>query len=176
MVSLKAGKISRDTPLSQVMARNVITLQIDERTSQVDTLMKAYPIHHIPVMKGRVLKGLISQGDLFRNMLSTHFYDSEKEQHSFLDNFLALTNLMTEDPITLGEENTLGEALDAMLEYRVGCIPIVDSSNELQGIVTTSDLLRMFKQVLPKKSPGERPALAKPGIRNGQPATSRAGN
>ena len=172
MAALKAGSISRETPLSQVMARNVIALQLHDRASMVDTLMKAHPIHHIPVMDGKVLKGLISQGDLFRNMLSPHFYDSEKEQHSFLDSFLAIPSLMTEDPITLGPDNTLGEALDLVLEYRVGCIPIVDESNELLGILTTSDLLRLFRQVLPKT--GSAPARPRAGQNSNKEQAAQA--
>ena len=172
MTALRTAQISRETPLSLVMARNVISLQINDRASLVDTLMKAHPIHHVPVLEGQVLKGLISQGDLFRNMLSPHFYESDKEQHAFLDNFLGIPELMTADPLTLGPENTLGEALDMMLEFRVGCLPIVNETNVLLGIVTTADLLRLFRQILPKKSQ----AMPHPGLKREEESRVPAGH
>jgi CBS-domain-containing membrane protein len=145
MVDLQAKNIGRDTPLSDIMIREVITIQIDDKSSVVDTLMKLNPIHHLPVLEGKVLRGLISQRDLYRNMLSGAFYDSEVEQHSFLDNFTDIPSIMTRDPITLSPEQTLGEALHLVLEYRIGCLPLVNDRNEMQGIVTDSDLLRLFR-------------------------------
>ncbi len=145
MVDLQAKNIGRDTPLSDIMIREVITIQIDDKSSVVDTLMKLNPIHHLPVLEGKVLRGLISQRDLYRNMLSGAFFDSEEEQHSFLDNFTDIPSIMTRDPITLSPEQTLGEALHLVLEYRIGCLPLVNDRNEMQGIVTDSDLLRLFR-------------------------------
>jgi CBS domain-containing protein len=136
--------ITRDTPLSRIMVRNVITVQLDDPTSTVDTLMKLHPIHHVPVLQDKVLVGLISQRDLYRTMLSTLYYDSEQEQHSFLDNFTEIAGIMTADPLTLTPQQTLGEALDLVLEYRIGCIPVVNEQHELLGILTDSDLLRLF--------------------------------
>lgn len=140
--------ITKDTPLSKVMSRNMITLQLDDRTSLVDILMKHNPIHHLPVLQGKVLKGLVTQRDLYRNMLSTYFYESEKEQHEFLDTFTDLSSLMTKDPLTLTPDQTVGEALHLVLEYRVGCVPIVNEKNEIQGMITDSDLLRLFWKML----------------------------
>ena len=44
------------------------------------------------------------------------------------------------DPVTLRVDATVGEALQIMAEYKIGGIPIVNSSNELQGILTNRDL------------------------------------
>ncbi|MGB0849638.1 MAG: IMP dehydrogenase [Bacteroidia bacterium] len=47
---------------------------------------------------------------------------------------------MIKDPITLGKDNTLGNALNVMKENRIGGIPITDDSNTLIGIITNRDL------------------------------------
>lgn len=44
------------------------------------------------------------------------------------------------DPITLGPEATIGEALRLMKENRIGGIPIVDAGQKLVGILTNRDL------------------------------------
>jgi len=44
------------------------------------------------------------------------------------------------DPITLGPEASIGEALRIMSENKIGGIPIVDKHNNLAGILTNRDL------------------------------------
>ncbi|MEI6697045.1 MAG: IMP dehydrogenase [Bacteroidota bacterium] len=49
-------------------------------------------------------------------------------------------NGMILDPITLGEEALVSDALILMKEFKIGGIPIINKSNELVGIVTNRDL------------------------------------
>ncbi len=44
------------------------------------------------------------------------------------------------DPITLGPDATVGEALAIMKENKIGGIPIVDANNKLLGLLTNRDL------------------------------------
>lgn len=45
-----------------------------------------------------------------------------------------------QDPLTLGPDDTIAEALRLMKEHRIGGIPIVDAKHKLIGIVTHRDL------------------------------------
>ncbi|PLX18304.1 MAG: IMP dehydrogenase [Salinivirgaceae bacterium] len=49
-------------------------------------------------------------------------------------------NGMIIDPVTILKEATVGDALNLMSEYKIGGIPVVDSSKTLIGIVTNRDL------------------------------------
>lgn len=49
-------------------------------------------------------------------------------------------NGMILDPITLLESALVADALKIMSEYKIGGIPVVDSSNKLVGIITNRDL------------------------------------
>ena len=53
------------------------------------------------------------------------------------------------DPITVDENATIGDALLLMAEYKIGGIPVVNSSKKLIGIVTNRDL--RFEKNLKKK-------------------------
>jgi IMP dehydrogenase len=44
------------------------------------------------------------------------------------------------DPITLNGKSTLGDAAQIMREFKIGGIPVVDSSGKLAGIITNRDL------------------------------------
>jgi IMP dehydrogenase len=47
---------------------------------------------------------------------------------------------MITDPITMGPEKTVGDALDLMAEYRISGIPITTAAGDLVGILTNRDL------------------------------------
>src|SRR5215218_6073474 len=47
---------------------------------------------------------------------------------------------MITDPITMGAEKTVGDALDLMAEYRISGIPITAAGGDLVGILTNRDL------------------------------------
>jgi IMP dehydrogenase len=47
---------------------------------------------------------------------------------------------MIQDPITLTENATIGEALKLMRENKIGGIPIIDKTGKLKGILTNRDL------------------------------------
>lgn len=47
---------------------------------------------------------------------------------------------MIQDPVTLLENQLVGDALKLMAEHRIGGIPVVDESGKLRGIVTNRDL------------------------------------
>jgi IMP dehydrogenase len=47
---------------------------------------------------------------------------------------------MIQDPVTLNENATVGDALEIMREYRIGGIPVIDAEKRLVGIVTNRDL------------------------------------
>ena len=67
-------------------------------------------------------------------------------------------NGMILDPITIGKEGTVGDALNLMKEYKIGGIPVVDANKILVGIVTNRDLRfqenlkRPIKEVMTSKN------------------------
>jgi IMP dehydrogenase len=49
-------------------------------------------------------------------------------------------NVMILDPITIDLNSTVADALNLMMEYKIGGIPVIDRNRVLKGIVTTRDL------------------------------------
>jgi IMP dehydrogenase len=47
---------------------------------------------------------------------------------------------MIQDPVTLHEASTVGDAVKIMREFKIGGIPVVDKNNKLKGIITNRDL------------------------------------
>jgi CBS domain-containing protein len=51
---------------------------------------------------------------------------------------------MTTEPITVSSDDDLEEAVELMIEEKIGGIPVVDEAEGLVGIVTYVDVLRCF--------------------------------
>jgi IMP dehydrogenase len=65
---------------------------------------------------------------------------SVEKQASQVKRVKRAENVMIFDPITIGLEASVGEAMSLMSEYRIGGIPVIDSNGILKGIVTNRDL------------------------------------
>ena len=66
------GKNSRETPVSDIMTREVITVAPQTRTRECMALMSQHKIRHLPLVdKGKVL-GMISIRDIMDDIISDH--------------------------------------------------------------------------------------------------------
>jgi CBS domain-containing protein len=64
------GKASSDTHIKDVMTSNVITVETSHTIEDCMQIMTDKHIRHLPVMKGQHLLGLISIGDVVREMMA----------------------------------------------------------------------------------------------------------
>ena len=65
--------------------------------------------------------------------------------NKYEDNFLAAINepirqIMSRDLIVLSNKDSIEKTIDVMLENQIGAVPIVDSDEQLVGIVTERDI------------------------------------
>ena len=56
-------------------------------------------------------------------------------------------DIMSRDAVTLNAEDTIHEALKLMGENRVSALPVIDGRNRCVGILSTSDLVDMTRDV-----------------------------
>lgn len=60
---------------------------------------------------------------------------------------MKVKDIMTEPVITIGEDTSLQEVAQIMLEHRIGGVPVINASGYLTGIVTESDFTAKEKCV-----------------------------
>jgi CBS domain-containing protein len=68
-VSLK-GKSSKDTPVQDIMTPEPVTVNATDTVSECMRVMTDSRIRHLPVMDGKKMIGLVSIGDLVREIIS----------------------------------------------------------------------------------------------------------
>lgn len=117
-------------PLSTIMTTELITIGPEENLTKAQELLTTRRFHHLPVVEGKKLVGLITTYDLFKLSYSRDEYGSIK-----------VKEVMTSKLATLEPTDHIGTASEIFLAHLFHAIPIV-LAGELKGIVTTHDLLK----------------------------------
>ena len=120
----------RDTPVSVVTTRNLLTLPRKATLQEAVDLCRAERINHLPIAEGGKLLGFLSDRDL------------KAATGRGQDPNTPVGKLIKGEVCTLPEDATLYQAATLMYERVFSGVPIVSGDgSELVGLVTISDLL-----------------------------------
>ena len=125
-----------------VMTKDPLTIAPSETVGEAEELMAENGIRQLPVVENRELVGIITDHDV-RSFLaggSSLLAANEREQSLGTK----VSDLMTTDPLTLEPDDELQNAVELLVEQKVGGVPVVDAKEGLVGIVTYVDVLRCF--------------------------------
>lgn len=134
-------RMKRNDPISHLMSRNVVTVHHGDPISKVRTLARQHGVHHIPVVNGDQLIGIITWSDILRVSFADTFGTDTRAEDATLDHTLTLEQVMKKDPVTLAESGTVREAAEILAKSHFHSLPIVNGG-KLVGIVTSTDLIR----------------------------------
>ena len=126
--------------VKDVMSTAVTVVERNDDLSQVEDLMVAKKLRHVPVLENGEVVAIVSQRDLFKAMMSSTMGYGEKAHKAYLHS-VRVKEMMTYPVVTVGPDIAIGEAAALMLDKGIGCLPVLDGT-QLVGIVTKTDLLR----------------------------------
>ena len=115
----------RATVVSDIMSSPVRTIRASESLGQAHKKMKDHGIAHLAVLDEGQFSGLISD----RDILSA----------SFSEDFVGLH--MSRELLLASRSERITRVASVMVEYHVHCMPVLDDSCYLVGMITTSDIL-----------------------------------
>ena len=124
-----------------VMTTHPISVSPEDSIQQVREIMDEENIRQLPVINKRELIGIITDRDI-RSFLGGRSLSYLEEQEVAMETKVA--TVMTDKPITLSPDDDLREAVELLLEEKVGGIPVMDPYVGLIGIITYVDVLRCF--------------------------------
>lgn len=113
------------------MTTEVITLTPESTLSDAREILLKKRVHHIPVTEGKKLVGMITSWDIFKLGKSAEEYANIK-----------VSDVMTRKLATLDPDSHLGAAAEVLMTHLFHAIPVVNDEHELEGIITTYDLLK----------------------------------
>jgi CBS domain-containing protein len=116
--------------VSGIMSTNLITVGPEDNLQTVKDILINNRIHHVPVVEGKKMVGLITTYDLFKLNVDHKDYPRTK-----------VANVMTKRLAFLEPTDKVGTAAEVFMEHLFHALPVVDKG-ELVGIVTTFDVLK----------------------------------
>jgi len=129
--------------VSDRMRRHFVTIQSEQSFREVEALMRAGRLRHVPVVDGEVFAGVLSHRDLLIDSVAR----LEREvPHALLQQLLerSIAPLVSRRPESIGPQASLAEAAARMSAFGIGCLPVVEAGPlgpRMLGLVTESDLL-----------------------------------
>ena len=126
-----------------IMTTDVLSVLPEQTMDQVADLFKMHDLHHIPVVDDGKVVGIISTTDL--NKVMHHFTlfkvrNTDSVNKSVLRSLL-VKEVMTKPVATIHPETQLMTVAAIFRENLFHALPVVDSNDELVGIVTPFDLV-----------------------------------
>ena len=137
-----------DRVIREIMKREVVTIAAGERLSTVEDIMTLGGVRHIPVMRGGILVGVVTERDLLRTSLSQLNEYGDDARRAFLSG-VEIERVMSAPPVTIGPAESVEAAARIMAERKIGCLPVLDEEDHFVGLVTETDLLRHFAGLPP---------------------------
>jgi CBS domain-containing protein len=116
----------------------------DMSVTEAAEIMEKGGFRHLPVVENGKITGVISERDLKQALILTD--DSMG---------LLVQDVMVRDPYIVSEGTSLSEVAGVMAEMKYGCAIVVDSEKRAIGIFTTTDGMRILKNLLERGDPGE---------------------
>jgi CBS domain-containing membrane protein len=133
--------------VADLMSTDLVTLTEDETLDHAQRCMARGRIRHLPVVRQGRLVGLITHRDLLAASFSIFAEVERNEQRRIFDT-IRVVEAMHRDVVTVSPDLKAAQAARILLENKYGCLPVVDAENNLVGIVTEADFLRLTVRLL----------------------------
>lgn len=129
------------------MTKHPLSVTSDATIQQADRIMKKHKFHRMLVVDNGKLVGYFSDRDIMRVAPSPATTLSKFEIRSLLDK-ISVRDIMHEKVITVNEGATIEEAALIMYNNKVGGLPVISDVGALVGIITATDILKTFIEVM----------------------------
>lgn len=137
--------------MADVMTRTVVVVHVSAPFKDVIRRMQEFRVSALPVVDDDDrLVGLVSEADLILKEdpeleEAAHLFEGRQRRHDREKAAgLVARELMTAPVVTVSPEATLGEAARLMHRKGVKRLPVVDGAGRVHGILSRSDLLKVF--------------------------------
>jgi CBS domain-containing protein len=116
--------------VGQVMSRNVVAVPVDATIAEAAELMKMHDIGFLPVVAGDILVGVLTDRDLVIRGIC-------ERANPYLT---PVRSMMSSSPVWCYEDDVLTDAADILADNRVRRLVVVDTNNNLVGLLSMDDL------------------------------------
>lgn len=135
--------------IETLMTPDPMALHADRTVREALELLEMAHVRHLPVIEGGTVVGMLSDRDVrpWRQAL-WDMYKGEGTETARAALAQPISKLMRTDVLFLRPDAEVIEAIDTMIEFRIGAMPVLDGDQQLVGIVSYIDLLEWLRSLL----------------------------
>ena len=134
--------------VKDLMRTNVVTLHSSDMLSVAEDIMTMGRIRHLPVVDAKNhVTGIVTQRDLYKAAISSVLEFDRAKEHEWLGK-VRVGDVMTKEVTLIAAEAGVVEAVDKMVTAKIGCLPVADEDGKLVGLLTETDCLRCFRDLI----------------------------
>lgn len=152
--------------IRDVMTKAPVTVTEETSVTEAKAIMSKNNFSKLPVMdKSKRLVGIITKNDI-QKASPSDATTLDMFELGYVLSKLTVGKFMTKKVITIQETEVIEEAARIMVDNNIGCIPVMED-DVLVGIVTESDLFRLFTEIFGARNSGVRALISlqdKPGM------------
>jgi CBS domain-containing protein len=148
-VEFKSHIVQQEGEIMAIATQDVISVPPTQSIIGAVEIMTKCGFRRLPVTDAgtKKLRGIITSGDVINFMGGGDKYKLVQIRHG--GNLLAAVNesvrtIMTQQITTLAHDSRIRDAVDIIVQKKIGGLPIVDDDGVLNGIVTERDVLRVL--------------------------------
>ncbi|MBI3089951.1 MAG: CBS domain-containing protein [Candidatus Tectomicrobia bacterium] len=140
------------------MTRDPITINSSTLLVDAQKLMKDNGFRRLPVVDNGKLVGIVTLSDIREAAPSQATSLSIHELHYLLSK-LKITEVMTRTLVTIDANAAVEDAGLLMNRKKIGALPVMEH-DRLVGIITITDIIKVFEEALGYGTPGVRYTIA----------------
>lgn len=129
--------------IEAIMSTNLITVTPSATLAEARSLMHDHRIHHVPVVEGDELVGLITLTNVLA-ATDSFLRDDSSRIHA---NEIGIKDAMVTDVATVDVNASLRHAALFLERHKIGCLPVLDD-DKLVGIITDTDFVAVAINLL----------------------------
>ena len=133
--------MKQKVPVSTIMTKNVVKLNLSDDLTKAESLFKKYHIRPIPVVYSTKIVGMLSYTDLLRISFADAIDDDEDVVDTTVYNMFTVEQVMAKKIVSISPETTIKEAAQILSTKEFHALPVCEGEL-LVGIVTTTDLIK----------------------------------
>ena len=124
------------------------TVTPEASIAEVWDLMRELDVRHVPVVRGGMLVGMLSDRDLAHldvgRVLTVEGAEALRRELT-----TPVVKVMSSDVICAEPETELSDVVGLLLEHKIGALPVVrPDTREVVGIISYVDVLRALRDLL----------------------------
>lgn len=129
--------------IDAIMSRDVVTVGPQESLMTIHQLLHQRGFHHLLVVEDDRLMGVISDRDVLRSI--SPFLDTRSEEQRDVRTLSReAQEIMHKPAVTAQTDTTVEEAAAMLLDHKISCLPVMGDDGEIEGIITSKDVLQHY--------------------------------